>query len=430
MIQTDFRHAISTLKPLGRWLVNAYNISTWEHDTKTLPASYRSLRRKYRAFAREHLVPIALGVDRDIGHFDPYPLLKKAGRAGLLSEFMVKPIGSASFYGLLHHMTFPAVLKAEELTSVCGGLGLLILDHDLGVAPIMLAGDLFQYLKWMGKIAYANRYGDLCLAAFAITEPSAGSDVEDSDGAAKARLSTFARPVDNGYIINGRKVFISNGGIAKYITLFAAIKGEGAESWTCFLVDKDMKGFSVGRHEKKMGQRASDASELVLEDVFVPNSRVLGRVRSGWAINRNVLAYSRVGVAAISLGIARGALEMAIDFCKTHSLAGKRLMDYQDIQLAVADMMIDVAAARGITWQAARSFIPYQGATASAKVFASDTAYRVGNRAMELVGDYGYVNEYGIEKTLRDARLTQIYEGTNQVNRLALIEWQLDSELS
>lgn len=430
MTKTDFRYAVSTLKPLGRWLVNADNISTWEHDTRTLPLPYRRLRNKYRTFAREHLGPIALEVDRDIGHFDPLPVLRKAGRAGLLSEFMVKPIGSASFYGLFHNITFPAVLKAEELTSVCGGLGLLILDHDLGVAPIMLSGDVFQYLKWMSKIAYANKYGEMCPTAFAITEPSAGSDVEDSAGASSARLMTYAEPVDGGYVINGRKVFISNGGIAKYVTLFAAIKGEGAESWTCFLIDRDMKGFSVGRHEKKMGQRASDASELVLEDVFVPASRVLGRVRSGWAVNRNVLAYSRVGVAAISLGIARGALEKTIDFCKTHSLAGKRLMDYQDIQLTVADMMVDVAAARGITWQAARSFIPYQGATAGAKVFASDTAYRVSNSAMEIIGDYGYVNEYGIEKALRDARLTQIYEGTNQVNRLALIEWQLDSELS
>ncbi len=431
-MKTDLRYAVSTLKPLGRLLVNTDNISTWEHDTKTLPFSCRRLRRKYRMFAKKYLEPIALEVDGDIEHFDPLPVLRAAGREGLLSEAMFRPVGSGSLSAMLFSggLTFPIALKGEELMSACGGLGLLILDHELGIAPIMLAGDLFQFFKWLGKIAYANLHGEPCPVAFAITEPSAGSDVEETEGALKARLMTYAEPVEGGYRLNGRKVFISNGAVSKYVTLFAAMKGEGIESWTCFLLDKEMKGFSVGRHERKMGQRASDASELILEDVFVPGSRVIGKLRGGWALNRNVLVYSRVGVAAMSLGIARSALEKTVDFCRTHSLGGKRLIEYQDVQLSIADMMIDVSAARGMVWQAARSTKPYQAATAGAKVFASDTAYRVSNLAMEIMGDYGYVHEYGVEKALRDARLTQIYEGTNQVNRLAVIEWQFDSELA
>jgi len=189
-----------------------------------------------------------------------------------------------------------------------------------------------------------------------------------------------------------------------------------------------MQGFSVGRSERKMGQRASDASELILEDVFVPEDRVIGSVGAGWAINRNVLNFSRPVVGAMALGMARGAFEHAVRFCNTTRLGNRPLIQYQDVQLALADMMIRLSAARATVWQAVRHRFPFQAAGSIAKVFCSDTAWSVCNSAMELLGDHGYLHFQGIEKAARDARLTQIYEGTNQINRLAVFESQYGAE--
>ena len=177
-----------------------------------------------------------------------------------------------------------------------------------------------------------------------------------------------------------------------------------------------------------MGQRAADASELILEDVFVPAERIIGPVGGGWAINRNVLNFSRPVVGAMALGMARGAFEHALSFCREARLGNRRLVDYQDVQLALADMMIKISAMRATVWQAVRYRFPFQAAGSIAKVFCSDTAWEVCNKAMELLGDHGYLHARRVEKAARDARLTQIYEGTNQINRLAVFEGQYGAE--
>ncbi|HQP32140.1 MAG TPA: acyl-CoA dehydrogenase, partial [Deltaproteobacteria bacterium] len=296
---------------------------------------------------------------------------------------------------------------------------------------VLLSGHVPSMLRHLLPLYGRLKQGAAESMAFAITEPGAGSDVEDTEGGAQAHLVTTAKRAKGGYIINGRKCFISGGGFAQSATLYAKLEGEGIESWTCFVVDKKMPGFSVGRREHKLGQRASDASELILEDVFVPEENVVGKLRSGWANNRNVLNYSRPCVGAIALGTGRGAFERALEFCRRTYLGPKRLIDYQDVQITLSDMAMSLWAARAMIWHSCAQLLRCnQAASAAAKVTGSDTAFKVCNQALELMGDHSYVHANSAERLWRDSRLTQIYEGTNQINRLALIEAQWEAEFN
>ncbi len=179
-----------------------------------------------------------------------------------------------------------------------------------------------------------------------------------------------------------------------------------------------------------MGQRASDASEIILEDVFVPKKNIIGRVRSGWANNHNVLNYSRPVVGAMALGHGRGAFEKALTYCRTHELGNRPLVEHKDIQYELADMAISLSSARAMIWHCCTNFRSSQAMAAAAKVAASDIAFGVAGRAMELLGDAGYIHETGVERLWRDARLTQIYEGTNQINRYDIIEYNRETDFS
>jgi alkylation response protein AidB-like acyl-CoA dehydrogenase len=425
------KNAAATMNLIGRLLADNREMSMWEHDTKTLPWGARRWRRKANKFAREHIRPLAPEADLHPHDFDPKPLLKKAARQGFQTLLYIPPIGSASTPTFLRETTLQIAVVGEELATECGGLGLLLLAHNLGIVPLLLSGSIMTILRHFFPFYLKSHFlGKPDTMAFAITEPGAGSDVEETEGGALAKLVTTAKPTKGGYILNGQKCFISGGGIASKVTVYAKLEGEGIESWTCFLVEKGMKGFSVGRREKKMGQRACDASELIFEDVFVPNKNIVGKLRSGWANNRNVLNYSRPVVGAMALGHGRGAFERCLEFCRKTYLGPKRLIEYQDVQIELADMAISLWAARSMIWQSCRQFRCYQSASASAKVFASDTAFKVCNQAMEIMGDHGYVHANGVERSWRDSRLTQIYEGTNQINRLALFEHHLSTDFS
>lgn len=420
--------ARAQLAPVGRLIYDVRAESLWDRDTATLPRRLRARRAKYRDFARRCIAPRALAGDR--GEVEPCGLFLEAAREGLQTEWLPPPFGTGDVASLLRVNALPTILKAEELAAACGGLGLVLLAHDLGTAPLILSGHLPSIAGWLRRIYAEIKRGEPAIVAFAITEPGAGSDVEETDGARTARIVTHARQVPGGWILNGRKCFISNGAVARWVTVFAALEGEGVDSWTCFLVDSRVRGFSVGRKEKKLGQRAADASELLLEDVWVPDDRRVGPVRSGWALCRNVLNFSRPGVAAIALGIARGALEHALAFCNSTRLGGRLLSSYEDVQMRLAEMTLKVQAARAFVWQSSRYPLPFQAAGAMTKVFCSDVAWEVSTQAMELLGDHGYLAGRNVEKAARDARLTQIYEGTNQVNRLAIIESQLGAEFA
>ncbi len=416
------------LAPLGQLLYDTEALPIWDHDTATLSRPPRRLRYRYRDFAEQNLATLGLAADRDPDFVDIPEVFQRAAREGFQTEFMPPPWGTLQVTAVWRGLLMPSALKAEEFCAADGGVGLSLLAHELGIAPLFVSGDLKAYFYWLGRIYRETRAGEPAIAAFAITEPGAGSDVEDTEGARCARLGCFYERVAGGFRITGRKVFISNGAVARWVTLFAAEKGCGVDTWTCFLLDKSMAGLEVGRHERKMGQRAADASELICEDVFVPDDRVVGEVGAGWAINRSVLNFSRPVVGAIALGIARGAFEHAARFCNETRLANRPLSQYQDVQLTLADMLMKLSAMRATVWQATRYRLPFQAAGAIAKAFCSDTSWEVCRSAMTLMGDHGYVHSAGVEKAVRDARLTQIYEGTNQINRLAIFESQTGAE--
>lgn len=422
------RAAFERLPWLTRGMVRYHPGDLWELDTALLPPTLADARRRLRAFATAKLAPHALAIDAAEGQLHgssadrARSVLRVAARAGMLSDMLPRPLGSSSPAMLRYPLHLPAALKTEEFAAVDGGLMLLICAHSLGTAPVLLSGDLGSIRRHLLPAMRANRAGCLHVFAYAITEPAAGSDVEEGHGASRSGPGTVARRVPGGWRITGRKCFISGGDIADSTVLLAALEGEGIASWTAFLVPSSADGYRVVRTEHKMGMRASGAAELALEDVFVADDRVIGGLRSGWALNRATLNISRLPVAAMAVGFARAATDAAIEFACSFRLGGKPLISYQDVQLAIADMLARTQAARAMVWTAAGRKQPLQREASAAKVLCTDTALEVCARAMDLLGNHAVLHRERVEKAYRDARLTQIFEGTNQINRLAMIE--------
>jgi Acyl-CoA dehydrogenases len=221
--------SIQRLKPLGRWLYDGSTETLWERDTRTLPRDLQRRRRAYRRFAEQFIAPLAREADRDPEGVDLGPLYREAGRRGFLSEAAPWPIGAMPWRAIPGRHIFHFALKAEEFCAACGGIGLALLFHDLGMAPLLLCGDLGVWRRWLWPICRANRRGEIRLVAYAITEPEAGSDVEESEGATSARFCTVARKVRGGYVIQGQKVFISGGSRADYVVVFAVLEREDGQ---------------------------------------------------------------------------------------------------------------------------------------------------------------------------------------------------------
>lgn len=422
------RSALEAVSPLIRPLVRYEPRAWWEEDTARLPPELGAYRRWVRDFAERVVRPRALEADA-APHAAPgacegaaRDVLEEAGRAGLLSDFLPWPLGAQRAAIMRHPLFLPQALKVEELAVADGGLMLLISAHGLGVAPVLLSGEVSAIRRWVLPAYRASLRGAPHLFAFAITEPDAGSDVEDSLGAALLRPGTVARRVDGGWSLRGRKVYISGGDVAKSVVVFAALEGEGMESWTVFLVSRDTPGFRAARTELKMGMRASSAAELLFDDVHVPDAAVIGGLRKGWALNKATLNMSRIPVGAMGVGFARAATELATDFACRFRLAGKPLVAYQEVQLELAQMAAETASARALVWHAASRFQARQGEASATKFHATDVARRVCERAMDLLGNHAVLHDERVEKALRDARLAQIFEGTNEINRLGVIE--------
>jgi alkylation response protein AidB-like acyl-CoA dehydrogenase len=422
------RAAFGRLSRLTRGMVRYEPGDVWELDTARLPPGLAALRRRMRSFAETELAPRALAIDAAEGtaHGSSAEQTREvigiAARAGLLSDMLPRPFGTSSLGLFRHPLHFPAALKTEELAAVDGGLMLLVCSHSLGVAPILLSGDLGAVRRLLVPAMRANRGGKAHVFAYAITEPAAGSDVEEGHGAARCGPGTVARRVPCGWRLTGRKCFISGGDIADSVVVFAALENEDLACWTAFLVQRGAPGYRVVRTEHKMGMRASGAAELELDDVFVADDRVIGGLRDGWALNRATLNISRLPVAAMGVGFARAATEAATEFACSFELGNKPLIAYQDVQLALADMLAATQAARAMVWTAAGRKQPLQREASAAKVLCTDTAIEVCTRAMDLLGNHAVLHRERVEKAYRDARLTQIFEGTNQINRLAMIE--------
>ena len=328
----------------------------------------------------------------------------------LLSEADLFGVYIDEEYGGLGGGVFELVLVVEQLSRVCGGIALGLAGTALGTFPIILFGNEEQKHKYLPDIAAGKK-----LAAFAVTESNAGSDASN--------IKTTARKVDNGYILNGTKQWITNGGEADtYVVIAMTDKNRGARGATAFIVEKGVDGFTFGKKEDKLGIRASATRELVFEDCFVPENQVLGKEGRGFFVTMKTFDYSRPGVASQALGIAQGAFDLAVDYAHGRIQFDKPVIANQGLQFMIADMATKIECARALTYALARTVdsdrkVNLAKYSSMSKMYASDVAMEVTTNAIQLFGGYGYMKEYPIEKFFRDAKITQIYEGTNQIQR-------------
>jgi alkylation response protein AidB-like acyl-CoA dehydrogenase len=300
-------------------------------------------------------------------------------------------------------------IVTEELSRVCGGISLSLGATGLGLYPILLSGSEEQKHKYLPDIAAGKK-----LAAFGLTEANAGSD-------AGAIETTAARDGDF-YVLNGTKQWITNGGEADIYTVFAMTdKTKGARGASCFIVEKGTPGFSFGKKENKMGIRASATSELIFDNCRIPKENLIGKEGLGFMVAMKTFDKSRPMVAAQAIGIAQGAFEAAVQYTKERNQFGKPISSFQGVQFMLADMATQIEAARSLVYATARMIDAgskkYSKESAMCKYFASDMAMKVTTDAVQILGGYGYMKEYPVEKMMRDAKITQIYEGTNQIQR-------------
>ena len=425
------------------------------------------------AFNREHAEPVALELDerigRDTDYFD-WDLAREAGYHRLFSLVIPEVVGGLAG----KYMLTAGYLAFEELCSCCAGIGNMIAATALGISPMITPGGLAYWDTILREIMEGEKTGKPVLMAYAITEPSAGTDVEEPDFLARARINMEAKKVKGGYLLNGRKVFISGGREAKYLTVCAATERDRPlDTWSLFMVEREREGVSVPRVERKMGQRACHAAELLFEDVFIPDANLLGQEGDGMATGiLSIMSASRGAVGGVGSGIARGAFRHFLAWAR-EAKNGRKPIGEQRIQMALADMQSAVQQSRGLCLshglagdevfgalminplvkglfslpRAVRLSRPYRSFLHSsagrgfpgpmlrvlgdedelthilslaspAKFSATDKAVWVASRALELMGTDDSVHRRWVEKNFRDAKLTQIYEGTNQLNRL------------
>jgi alkylation response protein AidB-like acyl-CoA dehydrogenase len=345
------------------------------------------------------------------------PVREKYDHEGIFPWDVVQALSEADLcglyipaeYGGFGGGVFELCLAVEELSKICGGISLAMAATALGTFPILLFGNEEQKQKYLPGIAAGK-----IIAAFGLTEANAGSD-------ALGMKTTAVRDGDD-WILNGTKQWITNGENAQVYSVFAKTNpAKGARGLTAFLVDKGTPGFSFGKHEDKMGIRASSTTELIFQDCRVHSSAILGREGMGSIVAINTLNYSRPGVGAQALGIAAGALEESVRYSRQRVQFGEAISSFQAIQHILADMATQVEAARALLYATAKSIDAgekrFSKESAMTKLFCSDTAMKVTVDAVQVMGGYGYMREYPAEKRMRDAKITQIYEGTNQIQR-------------
>jgi acyl-CoA dehydrogenase len=361
------------------------------------------IQARARKFAQEEILPIAAEYDRKAEV--PPGIIAKAKAAGLLN------VTIPAEYGGMGYGPLQSAIIAEELGAACAGISITILVNGLALTPIQLFGTEEQKERFLRPVAEGAR-----LAGFCLTEREAGSDA--------GSIQTTALPDGDDFVINGQKCFVTSGSQADLLTVFALTDpGRGTRGASAIVVPADAPGITVTKVEDKMGQRASDTAELTFENVRVPQANLLGKPGRGFAIALQVLDFGRSGVAALSVGVARAALEHAVEYAKERRQFGAPIINNQGISFLLADMATKVEAARLLTWQAAWNVQQGNRTTAKAamaKCFASDTAMEVTTNAVQIFGGYGYMKDYPVEKLMRDAKILQIYEGTNQIQRMVI----------
>jgi len=366
-----------------------------------------------RKIAEEKIRPVAAKYDESEEF--PWDVIKILSQSDLFAIFVPEEFGGTGG-GVMD-----LCLVTEELSRACGGIAVCYAASALGTFPILLFGNDEQKKKYLPDLASGKK-----IAAFGITEPEAGSDASS--------IKTTAKKDGNNYVLNGLKHFITNGGDAEtYVVIAMTDKTKGARGASAFIVEKGTPGFTFGKKEDKLGIRASSTRELIFTDCKVPKENLLSREGMGFIVTMKTFDMSRPGVAAQALGIAQGALDAAVKYAKERQQFGKSISSFQGIQWMLADMATQVEAARALVYACAKEID--SGAkdvgkdSAMAKMYASDVAMKVATDAVQILGGYGYMKDYPAEKYMRDAKITQIYEGTNQIQR-NIIALQLIKEMA
>jgi butyryl-CoA dehydrogenase len=369
-----------------------------------LSDEHEMIRKMVRDFAENEVAPSAAERDEE-ERFDR-EIFNKMAELGLMG------IPWPEEYGGIGSDYLAYCIAVEELSRVCASTAVMLSAHtSLAGWPLYKFGSEEQKQKYLKPMALGEKLG-----AYGLTEPGSGSDA--------GAMRTTARLVEDHYVLNGSKIFITNGGEADIYIVFAITDPTSKhKGTTAFILEKDFPGFSVGKKERKMGIRSSPTTELIFEECKIPKENVLGEVGDGFKIAMMTLDGGRNGIAAQAVGIAQGALDAAVDYAKERQQFGKPIAAQQGIGFKLADMATGIEAARLLTYQAAwleSEGLPYGKESAMSKLFAGDTAMKVTTEAVQVFGGYGYTKDYPVERFMRDAKITQIYEGTQEVQRLVI----------
>ncbi len=356
-----------------------------------------------RDFVNKEIIPFARKYDEE--ETFPIEIMNKLRENGLFNLAIPEEYGGPGIDKLSH------ALIVEELARGCAGITTSVEANSLSSYPIQVGGDEALKRKYLTRLTEGGQF-----AAFALTEPGAGSDVSG--------MTTNVKRNQDGYILNGEKCFITNAGYAHfYVVLAKQSLDDGSQSYTALVVERDSPGITVGEKEKKMGLRASNTASVIFDDVFVPLENRIGNEGDGFKIFMKALSFARPMVGAQALGVAQGAYESALEYAKERKQFKKPIANFQSIQFMLADMAMNIAAARLLVQKSVFSL--EQGDTSPlnasyAKCFAADTAMKVAEDAVQIFGGYGFIREYPVEKYFRDAKIMQIYEGTNQIQRVII----------
>jgi butyryl-CoA dehydrogenase len=362
------------------------------------------VRKMVREFAERELGPVAAEFNEKAEF--PWPVIKKMAKLNLMGMPIPKEYGGGGVDSISY------MIGVEEISRVCGATGVIMAVHtSVGTYPIYQFGTEEQKQKFLVPLAKGEQIG-----AFAITEPEAGSDVA-------AGKTTAVKDGDE-WILNGTKIFITNGGVAgSVIVMVATDPSKGHRGLTTFIVEKGTDGFTLGSLEKTMGINASDTSELVFENCRVPEENMLGKVGEGFKIAMMALDGGRIGIGAQALGIAQASLDESVKYSKEREQFGRPIAKFQAIQWMIADMATEIDAARYLIYRAAYlkdRVKKFSKEAAMAKMYASETARRASIKAIQIHGGYGYTKDYPVERFFRDAKITEIYEGTNEIHRIVI----------
>jgi butyryl-CoA dehydrogenase len=362
------------------------------------------MRKLFREFSEKEVKPIAADIDEEERF--PVETVEKMKAIGMMG------IPFESKYGGSDGDNLSYILAVEELSKVCGTTGVILSAHtSLGCNPIYTYGNEEQKMKYLVPLARGEKLG-----AFGLTEPNAGTDA--------AMQQTVAIREGDYYRINGSKIFITNGGYADTYIVFAMTdKSKGNRGISAFILEKDMDGFSIGKTEHKLGIKGSSTTELIFKDVMVPKENLLGAEGKGFMIAMSTLDGGRIGIAAQALGIAQGSLDEAVKYVKERKQFGKPIAAFQNTQFTIAELQTKIDAARLLVYRAAYlkdTNQSYSTEAAMAKLFASEVAMETTTKAIQLHGGYGYTRDYPVERMFRDAKITEIYEGTSEVQKMVI----------